>query len=81
MANPDLSADWLFNRHPEEKLYFSEPEEKYHRPNSLPKDQAEWAYEIKQEMQELYRQMNKLYRRINQLHRQMQELEWKVKDR
>ena len=67
LANPDLSADWLFNRHSEEKLYLSEPEEKYHKPNSLPQEQPEWVIEIKQEIQEL--------------HRRIMELELKVKDR
>jgi transcriptional regulator with XRE-family HTH domain len=67
LANPDLSADWLFDRPAGEKVYLAEPEEKYHRPNPLPQDQADWVVEIKEEMQELRR------RRL--------ELEWKVKDR
>ncbi len=67
LANPNLSADWLFDRPSGEKVFLSEPEEKYLRPNALPQEQAEWVFEIKQEMKEL--------------HRRIQELEWKVKDR
>jgi hypothetical protein len=67
LANPHLSADWLFDRPSGEKAYLSEPEEKYLRPDSLPKEQVEWVIEIKQEIQEL--------------HRRMKELELKVKDR
>jgi transcriptional regulator with XRE-family HTH domain len=67
LANPHLSADWLFDRPSGEKGFLAEPEEKYLRPNALPQDQADWVVEIKEEMQEL--------------RRRIQELEWKVKDR
>jgi hypothetical protein len=67
LANPNLSADWLFDRPSKEKVYLAEPEEKYLRPVSLPKKQVEWIIEIRQEIQELQRRI--------------QALEWKVKDR
>ena len=67
LANPHLSADWLFDRPPGEKFFLVEPKEKYLRPNSLPQEQVEWAIQIKQEMQELQRRV--------------QELELKVKNR
>jgi hypothetical protein len=67
LANPDLSADWLFDRPSGEELFLAEPEEKYLRPNSLPKEQDDWAVQIRQEIQEL--------------RRRILELEWKVKDR
>jgi transcriptional regulator with XRE-family HTH domain len=67
LANPNLSADWLFDRPSGEKGFLSEPEEKYLRPNALPQDQADWVVEIKQEMQEL--------------RGRIQELERKAKDR
>jgi hypothetical protein len=67
LANPHLSADWLFDRPSAEKVFLAEPEEKYIRPDSLPQEQVEWVVQIRQEMQELQRRI--------------QELEWKVKDR
>lgn len=67
LANPDLSADWLFDRPSEGKLSLIEPEEKYLKQNSIPQEQVDWAVQIRQEMQELK-------------HR-IQELEWKVNDR
>ena len=60
LANPNLSADWLFDRPLGEKVFLSEPEEKHLRPNSLPKEQVEWVIEIKQEMQELKRRIQTL---------------------
>ena len=67
LANPDLSADWLFDRPSEGKLFLIEPEEKYLRPNSMPKEGDDWAIQVRKEVQELK-------------HR-IQELEWRVKDR
>ena len=67
MANPDLSADGLFDRPSGEKVYLAEPEEKYLWRNEFPQEPVDWAIQIKQEMQEL--------------RRRIQELEWKVKDR
>ncbi len=67
LANPHLSADWLFDRPSREKFFPVEPEEKHLRPNSLPQEQVEWAIQIKQEIQELQRRI--------------QELELKVKNR
>ena len=67
LANPDLSADWLFDRPSGEKVVLSEPEEKYLRPNALPQEPVDWVIQIRQEMQELQRRI--------------QALELKVKDR
>jgi len=60
LANPDLSADWLFDRPSGEKVYLAEPEEKYLRPNALPQEQDDWAIQIRQEMQELQRRIQAL---------------------
>ena len=60
LANPNLSADWLFDRPSGEKVFLSEPEEKYIRPNSMPQEQDKWAIQLKQEMQELERRIQTL---------------------
>jgi hypothetical protein len=76
LANPHLSADWLFDRPSGEKLYSLEPtdllvlkdaSELYLRPNTLPQEQVEWAVQIKQE--------------LLALERRIQALELKEKDR
>lgn len=68
LANPDLSADWLFERpsgakpgisEPNDKLVLSEPRETYLR-NALPNDEMEWAIQIKKEMKDLQRRVQDL---------------------